>query len=433
MNRAFLSLYFVVVVSVLLVGWGADRLWQVYSPEPSVGPFELAFFEVLQAELNGRSAAQARMVAAQLSQLSSLNITLFSLEELASTSISERISQGDIVIVHDADGNSSSYKRMANGNTVARITVAPQAEEKAGIYFAILTAFYVTIALMIYVWIWPLARDLKKLQQQTQKVGVGGAVEIVDLAPSSTLYQLASAFNRMTRRIHELLSSHKEMTYAVSHELRTPLARMKFALAMAEESMEKPRVDPEAIKKQIASVVEDVAEMDKLINELLAYASFEQQESSLVFKQGDLPALVQSVVASHCSMRTSPVIDVHISSQLSSGKVSCEWYLFERCIHNLVQNAFKYAVSRINILLVQEGDQCVITIEDDGPGVRLEDAEKIFQAFVRLRHGRSDNKSGFGLGLAIVHRIMKWHCGSIEVHRSELGGAKFVLRWPGYC
>lgn len=424
MNRAFLSLYVVIVLSVVLVGWGTDKLWQVYNPTPQVEPFEELFFEFVESQFQDLSLEEARSQSEQLAAILGQDIQIYSLEELAKTSLAEQIARGGIVVVFDDRGRKSSYKRVVETDFILRVRLAQKNPEPGWFYLGLLVTFYLIIAVVIYFWIWPLARDLRKLQQQTQRVGVGGTPKPVELSQSSAIYSLAAAFNSMSKRIHELLASHREMTYAVSHELRTPLARMKFALEMARES---PR--RETVEKQLDSVGKDVGEMDKLINELLAYAGFEQHSRTLELKPGDLPSLVQAVVAANQQALEKPAVRVNILDGLNGNDVYCEWYLLERCLHNVIQNAFKHCNKRISITLSCPDNRYRIAVEDDGPGVEKPDRAKIFNAFVRLRNAGEENKSGFGLGLAIVHRIMKWHCGGVEVEASELGGAKFVLSW----
>jgi len=425
MNRAFFSLYFVIVVSVVLVGWGADKLWQVYNPEPEVGPYESLFFDIIEADLAGLSLDEAKRQGDTLTRDLDVSIELYSVEELAASSLSQRIAAGGIVTIFDEQGRKSSYKRIGPDGLILRVNLQETHHEQGLFYVALLVVFYLVIAIIIYFWIWPLSRDLRKLQVHTQKVGVALTPQAVELGQGSTVYSLAEAFNKMAERIHELLASHKEMTYAVSHELRTPLARMKFALALAKDS---GNVD--LMERQLSSISEDVVEMDSLINELLTYAGFEQHTQSLEYKAGDLMALTEHILLSNRSTFNAARIETHIENKLHDQDVLCDWYLLERCLHNVVQNAFKYSEAIVHVTLVCEDGRYIIVIEDDGPGISSEDADRVFHAFVRLRTETQENKSGFGLGLAIVHRIMKWHGGEVAVSQSTLGGAKFELSWP---
>lgn len=423
MNRVFLSLYFLIVFSVVIVGWGADQLWKFYNPEPEASPFQQAFFDLLEHELKDLPYSETKQKSDQLGERLNLSIDIFLLEELAKTSLSQDIEQGKAVTVHDRADSVSTYKRIPDTSSVIRVRM-PNAQTQSGhLYFVLLAAFYLLIALIIYFWVWPLARDLRKLQAHTQKVG-DDAGEVLNLGKGSAVYSLAAAFNKMSDRISSLLASHKEMTYAVSHELRTPLARMKFALEMARDSEE-----AEFKQLQLDNIREDVKEMDVLITELLAYASFEQKNQNLAFKSGDLNALAEQLLALNQKAGEHKHIAYRIENELHGQQVACEWVLFERCLHNIIQNAFKYAKSQVVLRMALEGNNYLVSVEDDGQGIEKSDREKILQAFVRLRK-EAEDKSGFGLGLAIVNRIMKWHHGGVRVEASDLGGAKFILYWP---
>ncbi len=426
MNRAFLSLYAVIVVSVILLGWGADKLWQAYNPEPQNEPFEKLFFDVLDKNPLWVNGLAPSVIASRLEIELGEQVRVYQLDDFAQSAMFARLEEGGIVSVFDQQGVRSSYKRISNTHFVVCILQVDQDNESRLMYIALLTAFYLAIAVIVYFWVWPLSRDLRILQNYTQKVGDGTPGKVT-LGQGSTVYNLAAAFNKMSERIDELLASHKEMTYAVSHELRTPLARMKFALAMVDvSSCENENKN----NKQLNSLREDIAEMDSLINELLAYAGFEQKNQALDFKQGDLIALVKNLVATNQGASGDDSIRCEVVDQLSGKQVACEWYLMERCLHNVIQNAYKFTYEKIRIATGMDENTIWVSVEDDGPGILPEDEEKVFQAFVRLRHDTSDNRSGFGLGLAIVSRILKWHRGSVSIEKSELGGAKFILRWP---
>lgn len=430
MNRAFISLYLVIVLSIVLVGWGADKLWEFYNPEPDVGTYERSFFSLLEPQLQSLNYAEQVNRSQQLAEELNIVIELFDLDVFAKSSFAEGLLNGDIIPIYNEDGERSSYKKILGSTTVIRIKDADNKHTSSLAYLALIVIFYLAIAVAIYVWIWPLSRDLRQLESQTKYVGkdsLPGSVDVkVDIGHRSTVSHLAQAFNSMAERIRELISSHKEMTYAVSHELRTPLARMKFALEMARNSE-----TLEGTGKQLESISKDVAEMDSLINELLAYAGYEQFSQTLTLKPGDLGALVESWKKnSFGDLGPTPAVSFTVHNHLLGSTVYCDWTLMERCLHNLFQNAMKYAESQVVVDLRCEHDRYYVSVEDDGPGIDASDAERVFQAFVRLRKDSRDNVCGFGLGLAIVHRIAKWHLGEVSVARSNLGGAKFSLSWP---
>ncbi|VUD53951.1 Sensor protein RstB [Thalassocella blandensis] len=428
MNRVFISLYFLIVFSVVIVGWGTDKLWQVYNPEPDTERFEDSFFVLMERQLRDLTVDEARLLSKTLSVDTNLEIEIYSIEELAKSELAAQIEQGEIVSIFDNKGRKSSYKRMGYSQIIARVSSDLKHKPRGNLYLILIIVFYLVIAIVIYFWIWPLSRDLRKLQNQTQRVGQDGVPAVVELGQRSAVYSLAEAFNKMVERIQDLLASHKEMTYAVSHELRTPLARMKFALEMALDSQ-----SPAVIDKQLASVREDVADMDRLINELLAYAGFELQNHSLELQAGELPELAENLLKSNAAIfeRDDKKVEYQFDNKMQQGTVYCAWYLMEVCLQNLTQNAFKYAHSAIKVTVEDKPGIHQFVIEDDGPGIDVEDAERVFSPFVRLHKDGVDNsKSGFGLGLSIVKRIVKWHGGRVYIGRSLMGGAKFIVQWP---
>lgn len=422
MNRAFLSLYLIIVISVVAIGWGIDQLWEAYTPHTPVTPYENHFFALVEDRIAALDETEREPELNRLAQRLNIEIALYTLDELAQSSLGEKIREGEVVTVFDENGKRIAYKLLADTGRVLSIIQPFPDPENDFVYEVLLVVFYLGIAVVVYFWVWPLSRDLKVLEKQTRNVGRDGVADRVQLSSRSHVSHLALAFNRMADRIRELIDSHKEMTYAVSHELRTPLARMKFALQMANDA-----TDREKVNKQLNSIKKDVSEMDGLINELLTYAGFEQEDQSLDFKPGDLEALVKTLLETG---ERSDDVQISVENNLGVRPVYCEWYLMERALHNLIQNAKRYAKTRIKITISCSEENFLVEVEDDGPGIPIEERERIFNSFVRLRTETNKEKSGFGLGLAIVKRIMKWHHGEALAGHSQLGGARFALTWP---
>ena len=411
MNRIFVSLYILIVVSIILIGWGADKIWQAYSPEKPLTELEQTLIE----SLTESTLQQFQTKGAE----QKIYAVLMDAEDLAESSLAEAINSGEIVSVYDDVGNKQIFKRQPQSQKIIQITVTADDLQRSNWYLVLLCVFYFFLALIIYFWVWPLTRDLKKLQAQTLDLGRDGVPNQVSLGKRSAIFELARSFNAMSDRIRELIASHKEMTSAVSHELRTPLARMKFSLEMLRDHKE-----AQVLANQIEAVREDVTEMDKLITSLLTYAGFEQHSQILDLQSGDLSALVSQVLK-RCENHT---IRWHFDDQLNQQSVECEWRLMEHAIANIIQNAFRYAHGMVMVYAAIKNGMCEVVVEDDGTGIDESDYSKVFEPFVRLPGQKK--QSGFGLGLAIVKRILLWHHGSVTVSRSDLGGARFTLTWP---
>lgn len=425
MRRAFITLYALVVFSVLLFGWGLDKVWQFYSPAKEAHSLSPETLSVLSYFLAEGSPAEQQQQVAGLAQALNADISLMQLDDFAQTTFAERLSAGAWTVVDGGELGRRYYQRLPNSDTVISWKQPPSSASRPMLYEILLVAFYLVIALVIFAWIWPLSQGLAKLEKQARALGYNSAPENLNISPTSAVYDLASAFNRMAQRIRDLLTTQKEMTYAVSHELRTPLARMKFGLEMASAFD-----DIDRIQEKLAGVRDDVTEMDLLVNQLLAYAEFDQQERELDMQEGDLDALIRQLTARIGQATNDKPVEFVFENALLNEAVRCEWYLMERALLNVLQNARRFAHSQVFILLSKEQGQYHVVVDDDGPGVPEEDRERVFQSFVRLNNPVNSQVRGFGLGLSIVQRILCWHHGSARVERAPIGGARFILSWP---
>jgi signal transduction histidine kinase len=435
MNRAFISLYFFIVASVVLIGWGLNQFWESIAPAQEPTAEIHALFTLIEDDVltqQPQSDAGYTQAAQQLSKQLNLPLELLPLDDLAQSAAMHDLHAGKILAA-SSNGDIIWYKRLAHTDHVIMLSIPISDESESPFYRLLLIVFYLAIALAIYLWVWPLSRDSKKLESQTRTLGKDGVPETLEISPTSTLYPLAQAFNHMAQRLRELIASHREMTNAVSHELRTPLARMKFALAMVEEEnlTDKDR-------RQLRSVEQDIAEMESLISALLAYAGFEQKTQQLKQTSGHMRDLLEELQLRFA--RNSPRqhhVELEICDTTDNAEFICEWKLIETVLQNFINNAARYAKARIRIELMQTQSEFIIAVEDDGAGIPKDKRERVFESFVRLYHEDQDENTagsatgGFGLGLAIVKRIMQWHQGSAQfVEPKMLGGARAEIRWP---
>ena len=437
MNRAFITLYFFIVASVVLIGWGLNQFWESVAPAQQPRAEIHALFQLIEQDLLQPQAFTENQIASKAQQLSGrlqMDLEILALDDLAQSAAMHELRAGKILAA-TSQQHVVWYKRLAQTDQVLMLKVAQDDEQESALYKVLLIGFYLAIALVIYLWVWPLSRDSKKLEVQTRALGKDGVPETLEISPASTLYPLAQAFNHMAQRLRELIASHREMTNAVSHELRTPLARMKFALAMVEEAS----LDDKS-RRQLRSLEQDIAEMEALISALLNYAGFEQTSQQLQQTPGYMRDLLDELKARFYRRQQQGQypLQLDIYDLTDNAEFICEWKLMETVLQNFINNAARYAKSCIRIELMQTRHEYIIAIEDDGPGIPAEKRERVFGSFVRLYYeAHSDTHpgdcatGGFGLGLAIVKRIMQWHNGRAEFVEPEiLPGARAQVRWP---
>ncbi len=422
MNRAFVSLYLIIVLSILVLGLVLNKFWEEVNPPAAIDPAIMDLVSIIEKSVQESTAEDRQVRLNQIADSLKYQLKLVSITNFSTTEIAEKIKRGNLVSVNDEHRN-YFYKRLANTDDVLVLASPSAINDRSEFYIAFMLLFYSAIAGAVFLWVWPLTRDLRRLSQHAQQIGKDGQQTTIALSSRSVLYPFAKVFNAMANRLAEIMRSQKEMTLAVSHELRTPLARMKFALAITEEQNL-----PSSLQRQISSINRDILEMESLINSFLAYAAFDQQSQQLNQCEGHIQDLINDIIA-RLSSHQDTAIAIVVRDQTAGQSMVCEWSLMQTAIQNLIHNALGYASSMVRVSISITDKEFVIDVEDDGPGVPVEHRQRVFESFIRL-YSELPNRSGFGLGLALAKRIMDWHIGSASCDQSELGGAKFTLSWP---
>jgi len=422
MNRAFVSLYLIIVLSIVLLGLVLNKFWDEVNPPLAVDPAVTDLMSIIEMSLDGSQDTDKKNLLQKITSNSRYKTELVSILNFSKTDIAEKIKQGDVVSIND-DQTHYFYKRVKNSDDVLMLSAPIEPEARNGFYTGFILLFYSAIAGTVFLWVWPLTRDLARLASHAQQLGKDGQQNIINISTRSVLYPFAKIFNAMAERLNEMMRSQKEMTLAVSHELRTPLARMKFALAITQDENL-----PAPMHRQLTNINNDILDMESLINSFLAYASFEQQSQQLNQCEGHINDLIQDII-NRALNHEQTHIKINVFDETQGRVVVCEWSLMQTAIQNLIHNALGYAKTTIQITTKIQSNYFVIEIDDDGPGVAQEMQTQIFESFVRI-YSEVTNRSGFGLGLALVKRIMDWHLGTVKCTQSSLGGAKFILQWP---
>jgi len=293
---------------------------------------------------------------------------------------------------------------------------------------ALLIMVLITLAGAIYLIVWSVEDRVGRLERAATRIAAGHLSSRVRVDGNDFLGRLGMALNGMAAQVQSLLRSQQEMIRAVSHELRTPVARIRFAVQMLEDLSR-----DDSARRQLEGIDEDIAELDRLIDEILTYAKLDSENAqgvSLKTESLECRALAWRVV------ETLSPLHAHLTLSVSEGEeleVEAEPRYLQRALQNLVANACRHAESQVSVSVLREPRAVRFDVEDDGPGVPEKDRITIFKPFARLDDSRTRRSGGYGLGLSIVQKIMAWHGGNVVVDRSErLGGARFSLLLPLY-
>ncbi|HZZ93052.1 MAG TPA: ATP-binding protein [Usitatibacter sp.] len=282
---------------------------------------------------------------------------------------------------------------------------------------------FLIVAMLLFFWVRPFWRDLVQLRAAADAVGSGDFEPSLAVRRGSPLRPLAEALETMAGRIAALLQSHRTLTSAISHELRTPLARLRFSHSLAREEL-----DAGAKDRYLARMERDIAEMDELTSELLDYARLERGAPPLDLQTVPAGPWLEDVLA---DARERPGLEgeARLDAEVIVEELRCEPRYMGRAVANLVRNALQHARGQVRVRVAAERARTVIEVEDDGCGVAPADRERLFEPFVRLDRSRDRASGGFGMGLAIVRQVARWHGGDASIAESTLGGARVTIAW----
>jgi len=278
-----------------------------------------------------------------------------------------------------------------------------------------------------------LARPLQRLSEAARAFGAGRLDVRADMKRSDEIGEVAKAFDDMASRIGKLLQTERELLANVSHELRTPLARIRVALDLANEA------DPRDVVASIGEIAQDLAELERIVDDVLASARLALDASAPSSRPAmlvrterlDTHALLEKSVSRFHSSHPERTLTVRIAEDLP--EVMADAVLLRRVVDNLLDNAHKYTdepAKPITLEARRDGGDIVIEERDQGIGIDKDDLERLFEPFFRADRSRTRATGGLGLGLALARRVIDAHRGTI-VFASEVGEGTIVrVRLP---
>lgn len=253
-------------------------------------------------------------------------------------------------------------------------------------------------------------RPVRRLARAADAFGKGREVQGFRPEGAREVKQAARAFLAMKNRIQRQITQRTTMLAGVSHDLRTPLTRMKLQLEMMP-------VDDEGVQ----ALQEDVHDMEKMLEGYLAFARGEGTEKP---EPRDLGDLLGDVVrqARRKGVPVDLATDGDLFLPLRPGAMT-------RSFTNLIDNAVAFA-RHVVVSARRRGNMVEVTIDDDGPGIPVNQREEVFRPFFRLEPSRNPATGGVGLGLTIARDVVRGHGGDIVLERSPQGGLRVRIRLP---
>lgn len=259
-------------------------------------------------------------------------------------------------------------------------------------------------------------RPVAAIQEQAELISGATLTERVPVPDTHDEVQdLATTVNGMLERIERHDLAIRQFSSDASHELKSPLANIT-ALVETHSS-----TDPSWQSVQ-RSMTREMDRLGELVNNLLFLATHQDLRlrstssvalDELLFAEAELLAATTELRVDLGGVEPAAVT----GSQTDLG----------RLVRNLVDNAARHAVERVEFSLGVDGERTTLTISDDGAGVPLHQRTAVFERFTRLDEARDRDAGGTGLGLSIVAQIAEAHGATVHIGDAELGGASFAV------
>jgi Na+/proline symporter/nitrogen-specific signal transduction histidine kinase len=232
------------------------------------------------------------------------------------------------------------------------------------------------------------------------------------------------------RRLKELDRLKDEFVSTVSHELRTPLTSVR---AFSEILHDNADMRQEERQKYLDIMVKETERLTRLINEVLDLAKIESGRADWHMENINLTEVLEEAVAATSQLfreRSVAIIELLPTFPVT---VFADRDRITQVVINLLSNAAKFSPpekGRVTVRLYFKEKEIRVEVADNGPGIHLDEQEKIFEKFKQITDLRNGKPKGTGLGLAICRRIIEYHNGSIWVESVPGQGAKFIFSLP---
>jgi len=268
----------------------------------------------------------------------------------------------------------------------------------------------IVVTIIVILMIKRITRPLVALTVASDKLGRGEVTPPLPECGPSDLRQTIRAFNQMNLRLQRFVQDRTRMLAAISHDLRTPITTLRLRVEFLE--------DTDSRRKILATL----DEMQAMTEASLAFVRETAAKEDT--RRVDLTALVASL----CDDLADMGLDVQFTEVQQYPYVGRPVSL-KRALRNLIENAVRYG-QRARVAIQTTETELYITIDDEGPGISLEDFPRVFEPFVRLESSRNPETGGIGLGMSIARSIVHGHGGEIILKNRPTGGLRVIVMLP---
>lgn len=262
-------------------------------------------------------------------------------------------------------------------------------------------------------------RPVEEIRREVAGIDYGDLAARVPVPASrDEVAALAETMNDMLARLESSAATQRRFVADASHELRSPIATLAASIELGDR-------DPGSRPELAGLMAGEVARLSRLVDDLLLLAKADDRGLVVRRHAVDLDDLVTREAA---RLRAHGRVQVRLDAPPL--QVSGDADRLAQVMRNLCDNAERAARGVVALTVRRQGEEAVVTVDDDGPGIARPDRERVFGRFVRLDDARARSAGGSGLGLAIVAEVVGAHGGTVRVVPGDLPGARFEVRLP---
>ena len=260
----------------------------------------------------------------------------------------------------------------------------------------------IAMAPVAYVFARRLSAPIRLFADAAERLGRDPRAPPLAVRGTSEIGVAARAFNDMQERLRRYVEDRTAMVAAIAHDLRTPLTRLRF------------RIEGIADEEQKAKIEADIDQMEAMISAALTFVRDASRPGERT------PLELSSLLESLCD----EMAETGANTEVEAGEkvvLDGDPMALRRLFSNLLENAVKFG-GRARARVSKDAYNAVVEIDDDGPGIPPQDAERVFEPFYRREPSRSRQTGGIGLGLAVVRSIARGHGGDVVLANRDGGG-----------
>lgn len=315
------------------------------------------------------------------------------------------------------------------GYVVAHMPTSYIKDSSYNITYIFYVTYIIILALSLIVFLnfmWFIYLPLKQIRLAAMEYAKGNfEYEGLKVNNDDEIGDVASSLKYMSKQLNNSREYQKKFISNISHDFRSPLTSIKGYL----EAMMDGTIPPEDYNKYLSIVISEANRLEKLTTGLRSLNNWNSTGPELLYEEFSMESVITSTVETFQGSCEKKHIQLIIQFPTKHYNVYADKGKIEQVLYNLLDNAIKFSNigSKIILKVYNKGEKVYCSVKDFGMGIPSDSIDKIWQRFYKTDLSRGRDKTGSGIGLAIVKEIMMAHGENIDVISTEGVGTEFVF------